>query len=95
MIIIVAKCLVKEGTTEEFKTLADELINESRKEAGCISYELCQDINNKNILTFIEKWESKEAIDIHNNSKHFIDIVPKIGQLQVSESEVNLYEIVK
>lgn len=94
MIIIVAKCLLHEGKIEEFKILAEKLINESRKEEGCISYELCQDVNNKNILTFIEKWVSQEAIDIHNNSNHFTSIVPKLRQLQVGESEVNLYKII-
>jgi quinol monooxygenase YgiN len=94
MIIIVAKSTIKEGKVEEFKNLAEELIDESRKESGCISYSLNQDINNKNILTFIEKWESKEDIEIHNNSSHFTRIVPKLGELRVS-SEVNLYERVK
>lgn len=91
MIIIVAKSVVKEGKVQEFKNLAKELVKESRKEPGCISYDLNQDLNNKNILTFIEVWESKEAIELHNNSDHFTSIVPKLGELRAS-SEVNLYE---
>lgn len=94
MITIIAKCTVKEDKIQAFKTLAKELVNESKKEEGCLSYELNQDVNNGNILTFIEQWENKEAIDSHNNSAHFKFIVPKLGELQEKESEVNLYEIV-
>jgi quinol monooxygenase YgiN len=90
MITIVSKNIVKEGKAEEFKNLAKELIEESRKEAGCISYNLNQDINNSNILTFIEEWKDKEAIEQHNKSTHFTSIVPKLGELR-EDKELNLY----
>ncbi|MBL4935620.1 antibiotic biosynthesis monooxygenase [Clostridium sp. YIM B02515] len=90
MITIVSKNIVKEGKAEEFKNLAKELIEESRKEAGCISYNLNQDINNSNILTFIEEWKDKEAIEKHNKSTHFTSIVPKLGELR-EDKELNLY----
>lgn len=91
MITIVAKKMIKQGKTEEFKLLSEELINESRKEIGCISYSLYEDSNNCNILAFIEEWESKEAIKLHNNSKHFTTIVPKLAQFQEGDTEINLY----
>ncbi len=94
MITIVAKKLIKQSKVEEFKVLAEELINESRKERGNIAYNLYEDSNNPNILTFIEEWESEEAINLHNNSKHFTTIVPKFADLQESKSEVNLYKII-
>jgi quinol monooxygenase YgiN len=94
MITIVAKKLIKQGKVEEFKVLAENLINESRKESGCIAYNLYEDSNNCNILTFIEEWESKEAIKLHNNSKHFITIVPKLADLQEGKTEVNLYKMI-
>jgi len=94
MITIVAKNLIKQGKKEDFKVLAETLINESRKERGNISYNLYEDPNNSNILTFIEGWENEEAIKLHNNSKHFTSVVPKLGDLQESKSEVNLYKII-
>ena len=95
MITIVAKSLIKQGKTEEFKILAQKLINESRKESGCISYNLYEDSNNCNILTFIEEWENKDVINIHNNSEHFTSIVPKFADLRESNTEINLYKTVQ
>lgn len=90
MIIIVAKSVVKEGKLEEYKMLARELVEKSQKEEGCISYNLHQDIDNENVLAMIEEWKDKEAIELHNNSAHFISIVPKLRELR-EKSEVNLY----
>lgn len=90
MITIVAKNIVKDGKAELYKAIARELIEESRKEDGCISYDLHQDINNKNVLTFIEQWRDKDAIALHNKSAHYNKVVPKLGELR-EDSEINLY----
>ena len=95
MIIIVAKNFIAEGKADEFKALAKPLIAASRKEEGCISYSLFEDIHDKNVLTFIEEWKSEEAIKIHNNTPHFTSTVPKFGPLTSKPSDVNLYEVIK
>jgi len=92
MIIIVAKNIIKEGMSDEFKRLTKELIVESRKEEGCISYVLHEDINNPCILTFIESWTDQKAIDFHNTTKHFTTIVPKLSAIAKEASQVNLYK---
>jgi quinol monooxygenase YgiN len=92
LITIVAKTVVIESEIETFINLANELITESKKEAGCREYNLYQDTENKNVLTFIEKWEDEEAIKLHNESAHFTSIVPKLGEMQVKDTEVNLYK---
>ncbi len=92
MITIVAKNLIKQEKIEEFKSLAEKLINESRKEKGNVSYNLYQDANNSKILSFIEEWESQDAINIHNKSIHFTTIVPQFAELKESQPEINLYK---
>ena len=61
MISVVAKNIVKNNRTEEFKSLAKELIKETLKEKGCIEYSIYEDSEKNNILTFIEKWEDKNT----------------------------------
>lgn len=92
MIKIVAKNIIKDGQKDKFIELTKELIEKSRQEDGCISYNLCQDINNPSILTFIEEWKDKEAIKVHNNTEHFTRIVPLLADFRVGNSEVNLYQ---
>lgn len=94
MITIVAKKLIKQGKLEEFKALAEDLINESRNEEGCIAYNLYEDINNSYILTFIEEWKNEEVIKLHNSTEHFTSVVPKLTDLQEGKTEVNLYRMI-
>ena len=91
MIFVVSKSLVKEGKTAEYKQHTVKLIEETRKEAGCISYDLCEDMDNPNVLTFIEKWENKQSLDAHMKTAHFTEIIPKLRDLRES-SELSIYK---
>ncbi len=94
MINIVSKSELKKESIDKFLSLATELVEKSRKESGCISYNLYKDINNNNIYTFIEEWKDKNAIEMHNNSEHFTRIVPQLKDLR-DNSELNLYIKIK
>ena len=95
MITIVAKSIIKPGKKEDFKALTEKLIRESRKEKGCISYNLYEDINHSNTLTFIEEWRNEEAIRLHNESIHFTGIIPKLLELREGKPEINLYKLIE
>lgn len=93
MIRIVAKQIVKTDKIEEFKTRATELVKKTKElDEGCISYDLYQDITNPCILTFMEEWASKEALDKHSKATHFIQIVPELRELTVGDAELNIYQ---
>lgn len=91
MITVVSKAIIKSGVKKQYIEVSDELIKETRKEKGNISYELYEDINNNNIMTFIEDWENKESLDNHKNSIHFKTLIPKLNELRKEKSEVNTY----
>jgi quinol monooxygenase YgiN len=91
MIKVVAKGFAQEDKVNEVIEMCKELVELTRKEEGCISYELYQDINDSTILTFIEEWESQEALDKHNKSEHFTRIVPMKGKLMAKPTEVTIY----
>ena len=94
MIKIVAKNTVSSENKSKFIEIANELIAKSRKESGCISYNLYESVDGK-YLTFIEEWKDEKAIESHNNSEHFKAIVPKLGELTSKDMDVTLYKEVK
>lgn len=94
MIKIVAKNPVAAENKAKFIETAKELVEKSRKESGCISYNLFESVDGK-YLTFIEEWKNEKAIEEHNNSDHFKSIVPKLGELTSGEMDVVLYKEVK
>lgn len=97
MVTVVAKFTLKEGKNEEFKEIAKELIHKSRQDSGCIAYSLNHDINEENVVSFIEQWESKDSIIEHQKTDHFRMVLPKLKKLlkDDEEAEINMYEVIK
>ena len=91
MITIIAKCTAKIGAEERLKELALELVNESRRESGNVSYDFYENLSSPSKFTFIECWESEKAIDSHNASSHFINFGKKAGPLFDGDLDIALY----
>ena len=93
MIKVVAKNIVKKDKIEEFITLAEKLVEATnQKDEGCIHYELYRDLNDSQVLTFIEEWESMEVLNKHMAAAHFKEIVPKLGEFKDGPEDVHLYQ---
>lgn len=67
---IVARILAKEEHQALVKSELLKLIEITRKEEGCIRYDLHQDNENSNLFLFYENWESRELWQIHMNNDH-------------------------
>jgi quinol monooxygenase YgiN len=75
---------------EELKEVCLGLIEPTRKEEGCISYDLYQDVTNPGKFTFIENWQSKEHLDAHLNTPHFVAAANAFGKIVTKELSVIL-----
>lgn len=95
MIKVVAKFSVQSGKVDEFKKIAEDLIDETRQEKGNISYELYQDTEDSQALTFIEEWEDQEALEKHMGTKHFQDALPQFEKITTAQPEANKYKLVQ
>jgi quinol monooxygenase YgiN len=78
---VVAIAETSSDKAEELKSICLGLIEPTRKEKGCISYELYQDTTNPGKFTFIENWQSKELLDIHLKSPHLVAAVEAFGKV--------------
>ena len=55
----------------EIKQIFATMVNETRKEKGCIIYDLYEDEKDSNSLVLIEKWATQTDLNNHSNSPHF------------------------
>jgi len=94
MIKVVAKLTIKKEGIDIFIENAKKLVEETRKEEGCISYQLLQDINNEQVFIFNEEWASAEALDKHMKSEHFA-LMQEIQKQIQEEGEINILKLVK
>lgn len=79
MITIIAKFDVL--NIEEFKKCAVNVVRDTRKEKGSLSYKVYQDRKDPSKFTFIEEWLNDTAIEQHNNAKHFLKFLEDIKPL--------------
>lgn len=83
-----AKSVVYPEKKELFLQLAKELVAQSRTEQGCLQYDLVADTEEENVYYFIEKYVDDAALQAHQASAHFQNIVPQFAALRPKPSEV-------
>jgi quinol monooxygenase YgiN len=66
---------VKEGEEKNLIKLARPCVTATRKEKGCLQYELQQDLENPRHFVFYEKWKSVAALEEHFKTAHLKKLV--------------------
>ena len=89
-IIVVAHFKAKAGKEAALQELLRGLIEPTRKEAGCLRYELNQEIENPAAFTFAEKFSSREAFESHVKSPYIKSFGERSADL-VESRQVRLH----
>ena len=95
-ITCIAEIKALPGKREELLSNLLELIPLSKKEKGCIRYELHQNIDDENIFIFVDKFVDKNAFDFHCETdyikKYFDEIIPHISEyIKISMNKEIVY----
>jgi quinol monooxygenase YgiN len=80
-VVVVAIAKSKEGRAEEARALMSEVAAESRKEEGCIAYDLHVDKNDADRIVVLERWESQDALDHHFTLPHTAKVTESMDML--------------
>ena len=83
--------MVREDCVERFQALARELVEKSRAEEGNLSYSLNQNAERPVFHCFIEIWQDQAALDSHNASAHFTNILPQLAEMTSELPQVELF----
>ncbi|OMH30307.1 putative quinol monooxygenase [Motiliproteus sp. MSK22-1] len=67
---IVARIEAEKGNADLVKAELLKLIEPTRKEPGCLQYDLHQDNENPEVFVFFENWKSRELWQDHMNTAH-------------------------
>ncbi|GAB6395513.1 MAG: antibiotic biosynthesis monooxygenase [Bacteroidales bacterium] len=84
-LVIVATVTIHDGYKDELIKAFQDVVAATRKEEGCISYNVYEDVSNPSTLTFIEYWASQSDIDRHNQTAHLQGFVKALeGKADIS-----------
>jgi len=71
---------VKKDKAEAFEAAFAEAIAATRKEKGCLTYELHRDAENPETFVLWERWSSLEALEAHMKTDHIAKLFKSIGE---------------
>ena len=92
MVKVIAKFIAKDKEVENIKELFAKIVPLVRKEDGNITYNLYQDVQNRNIVTMIEEWKNIELLDAHMQTALIQDVLEKIEKHTVNV-EISIYSL--
>lgn len=91
-ITVVATFEARPGKEAELKQALTGLVAPTRKETGCLNYDLHQLPENPARFMFHENWTSKAALDAHLKTPHIQALLPRVGELALAMPEIVIWE---
>ena len=93
MLVIAGIVRIDPDRLGEAVPAAVEMMEETRKEAGCISYTFSNSLSEPGVIHIFEEWDSQEALDAHFKAPHMAVFQGKMGGFGVKEMKVQKYEV--
>jgi quinol monooxygenase YgiN len=91
---IVARITSRPEKLEEVRSILLGLVERTRTEKGCISYQLLQDKNDPREFCFIEEWTDDSAIDAHLMTPHLQDAFSRVKSLLAGDPDIRRYLVI-
>jgi len=90
--LISAQVFIKPEKVDAFINATKDLIEKSRAEAGCISYSLFQDPQDKTKFLFFEEWKNQTAVDVHFATEHFIKFGDVLNDCSAKPAIITVFD---
>ena len=91
---VVARAIAKPDKEAELRSVLTGLLEATRKEAGCIHYELLQNNANPTEFAFVEERENDQAVDAHLSASHVQNAMARFPDLLVTDLDLQRYSLV-
>ena len=92
---VVARFAAKPGSVDDVKRILIDMIEPTRSESGCVTYELLQNAADPTDLTFVEEWASLADLDRHAASAHIDAGRRLVREHLAKDADVRVYTLVK
>jgi quinol monooxygenase YgiN len=90
---VIVKIVARPDAAAAMRAVVLKLAAESRKEEGCISYDVLQNSAEPHVFLLIEEWTSNAGLDAHNLTPHVHEAVIKATPLAAAPLDVGRYTL--
>ena len=91
-VTVLARIKAKPGKEMQVRQELLSLVTPSRKDAGCINYDLHQAPDNPALFLFHENWASKAHLDQHLQKPDLQAALARVRQLLAEPPQITLWE---
>lgn len=91
-VTVVATFQARPGKEADLRTTLLGLVALTRKELGCVNYDLHQSPEEPAKFLFYENWTNKAALDAHLQSEHIKALLPRVDELCMAFPEIKVWE---
>lgn len=88
---VVAEMIAKPGREDELQRHLLALIEPSRRDEGCVQYDLHQGVDDRRRFVFYENWTGRELLDTHLKTQHLAAFQKVAGDLLAEPAQITLY----
>lgn len=94
-VTVLATIKAKPGSEEKVRAaILENLVPPTRKEPGCINYDLHQSLDDKTLFMLYENWVSKKDLDEHLAMPYLQDFRGKADDLLSAPVDIKLWEMI-
>ncbi len=92
IVTVIAQIKAQTGKEAEVRKELLSLVAPSRKDAGCINYDLHQAKDNPALFMFHENWESKAHLDRHLQKSDLQAVLARVAKMAAEAPHITLWE---
>jgi quinol monooxygenase YgiN len=92
---VIARVRAKTEHVAQVRGNLSALVEPTRRESGCLSYELLQSSSDPADFVFVEKWSSAAAEQSHFETPHVLGALQQLRGLLAAEPEICRYAVVR
>ena len=93
MIVIAGKIQVKPERRDEARKAALDMVEATRREAGCVSYAFYADLVEPATFFLFEEWESDAALAAHFQTPHMARFQEQVPALLAAPPTIRRYVV--
>ncbi len=93
MILIAGTLTFPPGGMEKARDAMNEVVEATRREDGCISYDFAVDLSDPTRLVVFERWRDQGALDGHARSAHMAEWRQAAAAAGPVERDLRVWEV--
>lgn len=91
-VTVIAAFRARPGRESELRTLLSGLLAPTRKEAGCLNYDLHVASDNPAKFLFHENWTNQSDLDAHLQSAHVKTLLERVDELCAEAPQITIWK---